>query len=74
VPVAARNQWRDFYNSALRQPGNGLFRVLLADIAVSVCVQRLLEISPAARSLEREEISIAIEDLKIFKTLCRKYG
>lgn len=62
--MAARNPWRDFYNSALRQPRNGLFRVLLADVAVSVCVQWLLEISRAARSLGPEEILMAIEILE----------
>lgn len=66
-------QWRDFYNTALRECGDGTLRNHKADIAMSVCVQRLSEIAPEASS-ERKEIRIALDDLEILKALCRKYG
>ncbi|HXL21467.1 MAG TPA: hypothetical protein VOA78_03295 [Candidatus Dormibacteraeota bacterium] len=72
--MAARNQWRDFYRSALRESANGPFRVFLADIAIGFCVQRLMEATPPPVSSEREAISIALADLEILKSLCRKYG
>jgi hypothetical protein len=66
-------QWRDLYNSALRECGDWSLRNLKADIAMSVCVQRLSEIAPEP-SLERQEIRVALDDLKILKALSRKYG
>jgi len=68
VPV----EWRDFYDSAFRESESWPFRVLLADIVITLCVQRLLEI-PQERTSERERIYVALDDLKILKALCRKY-
>jgi hypothetical protein len=68
VPV----RWRDFYNSAFRECASWPSRVLLADTAITLCVQRLLEI-PQKRTSERERIYVALDDLKILKALCRKY-
>ena len=68
IPV----RWRDFYNSAFRECDSWPSRVLLADTAITLCVQRLLEI-PSKRSSEREKIYVALDDLKILKALCRKY-
>ena len=65
--------WRDFHDMALRECGDRPLRNLKADIAISVCVQRLSEIAPLASS-ERKGISVALDDLKILKYLCRKYG
>jgi len=71
--VAARHHWRDFYRGALREWANGPFRVLLADIAIGLCVQRLRQATAQPVSSEREALSIALADLEILKSLCRKY-
>ena len=65
--------WRDFYDLALRECAERPLRNLKVDIAMSVCVPRLSEIAPLACS-ERKGISVALDDLKILKYLCGKYG
>jgi|HubBroStandDraft_6_1064221.scaffolds.fasta_scaffold666776_1 hypothetical protein len=67
------NRWRHFYAAAFLEHGDNTLRQLKISIAITVCVRRLLEISPEGRS-EREQISIALDDLKIHGGLCRKYG
>ena len=66
-------QWRDFYAAALRVNGDVVLRQLQVSVAMTLCISRLLEISPK-RSSEREEISISLNDLKILGGLYRKYG
>jgi hypothetical protein len=46
--------------------------MLLADTAISHCVDRLVKIAPK-RPHECEEIRVALDDLRILKVLCRKY-
>jgi len=65
-------QWRALYHGALRECGHWTHRNIQADIAISVCVQRLSEMAPEPSS-ERKEIRIALDDLKILKALSRKY-
>jgi hypothetical protein len=64
--------WRARYGDALHEHGDGAFRRLKIAIAISACVSRLLQVAPEA-TLEREEISIALDDLKILSALHRKY-
>jgi hypothetical protein len=66
-------QWRDFYTAAFRANGDVFIRRLQVSIAMSLCISRLLEISPK-RSSEREEIAVSLNDLKILGGLYRKYG
>ena len=66
-------RWRYFYRAALRARGDSSLRQLKVSVAVTACVRRLLEISPEG-SLEREQISVALRDLKILRDLYRKYG
>jgi hypothetical protein len=65
-------QWRDFYTAALRANGDVVLRQLQVSVAMTLCISRLLEISPE-RSSEREELSISLNDLKILGRLHRKY-
>jgi hypothetical protein len=39
-------------------------------LAITVCIRRLLETSQES-SLQREQISIALDDLKILRSLCK---
>jgi hypothetical protein len=66
-------RWREFYNDALRESGEGdnAARLSKVDLAISICHWRLIELAPDPSS-EREEISIALDDLNILKGLCRK--
>jgi len=66
-------RWSDFYSAAFRESGDNTIRQLKASIAITACICRLLEISQEPSS-EREQISIALDDLKILGSLCRKYG
>jgi hypothetical protein len=72
-PRIQPERWRDFCRAAFRADGDITIRQLKASVAITVCVRRLFEISPEASS-EREQISIALDDLKILGNLCRKYG
>jgi hypothetical protein len=65
--------WRDFYSAAFRARGDNTLRQLMISTAITVCICRLLEIS-LEQSSEHEQISIALDDLKILGGLCRKYG
>jgi len=57
-------QWRDFYTAVLRANGDVVLRQLQVSVAMTLCISRLLEISPQ-RSSEREEIAISLNDLRI---------
>ena len=66
-------RWRDFYSDAFREGGDGMLWHLKVSIAITVCLNRLLEI-PAEAVSERKEISVALDDLKILSRLHRKYN
>jgi hypothetical protein len=70
--MAIHTRWRDSYKQAFRARGSSPFRMLLADTAISQCVDRLVKIAPK-RPHECEEIRVALDDLRILKVLCRKY-
>jgi hypothetical protein len=53
--------------------GNSNNQERKADLAIRACLQHLSEITPEDTS-EREVIRIALDDLRILKALCRKYG
>jgi hypothetical protein len=72
-PKIQPKQWRDFYAAALRGHGDSLFRQLQVSVAMTLCMGRLLEIFPK-RSSEREQIEIALDDLRILGGLYKKYG
>jgi hypothetical protein len=66
-------RWSDLYSAAFRESGDNTIRQLKASVAITACIRRLLEISQESSS-EREQISIALEDLRILANLSRKYG
>jgi hypothetical protein len=71
-PAAIQSKlWRDFYSSAFHEYGDKTIGQLKVAVAITACLWRLLEIIPE-RSSEREEILIAIDDLRILKGLYRK--
>jgi hypothetical protein len=70
ILMAAHNRWRSSYNTAFR---DWTLEVLLADFAIMVCTERMSEIT-SEDSSERAEICLALDDLRILKALCRKYG
>jgi hypothetical protein len=67
-------RWREFYNEALRETGasgDNTIRQSKVHLAISICHWRLIELAPAP-SAEREEISTALDDLKIISDLYKK--
>ena len=70
--MAAHTRWRRSYNNALHGCGNKTDRERKADLAICACVQRLSEITPKD-TLEREEISTALGDLRLLRILYRSY-
>jgi len=70
--MARAIRWRDSYNAAFRERGSSPSRMILADSAISQCVESLIGIAPK-RTGERAEIHLALEDLRVLKALCRKY-
>jgi hypothetical protein len=73
ILMAAHNRWRSSYNSAFRELGDWTLQALVADFAIMVCTERMSEIV-SENSPERVEIGTALDDLRILKALCRKYG
>jgi hypothetical protein len=65
--------WREFYAAAFGACGDKTVRQLKASAAMTVCIRRLLEISPDAAS-ERKAIRMALDDVQILTVLYRKYG
>ena len=65
--------WRDFYSEAFRECGGNALRRLRVAVAITACLGRLLEISPRASS-EREQITFALEDLQILRSVYKKYS
>ena len=65
-------RWRRSYNNALHSCGNKTDQERKADLAISACVQRLLEITPKETS-ERGEISTALSDLRLLRILYERY-
>jgi hypothetical protein len=72
IAMTAPERWRRSYNTAFRECGDWTLVELFADFAMMVCTERLSEIT-SEDSSEREEIGIALGDLRILKRLCRKY-
>jgi hypothetical protein len=71
-PAKTRPQrWREFYNDALRDSGDRAIRQSKVHLAISVCLLRLIELAPDP-SAERQEISTALDDLKIIRELYKK--
>ena len=68
IAMTAPMRWRNSYNSALHACGNRSHEERKADLAIQACVRRLLEITPKDTS-EREEIRMALDDLKVLKIL-----
>jgi hypothetical protein len=73
ILMAAHNRWRSSYNSAFCNLGDWTLQVFFADFAIMVCTERMSEIV-SEDSPEGAEICTAIDDLRILKALCRKYG
>jgi hypothetical protein len=65
-------RWRDFYSRALRECGDKNLRQFLIVEAMTVCIRRQLDTAPEGAS-EREEIAIALNDLKILLRLFTRY-
>jgi hypothetical protein len=64
-------RWREFYNAALHDSGDRAIRQSKVHLAISICHWRLIELAPDPSS-ERDEISIALDDLKIIRDLDKK--
>ncbi len=65
-------RWRDFYDAAFRERADDALRQLKVSVAMTICVRRLLEIG-WEESSEREQLSIAVDDLRILTGLYKKY-
>ena len=72
IAMTDHMRWRNSYNSALHACGNRSHEERKADLAIQACVRRLLEITSKDTS-EREEIRMALNDLKVLKILYGRY-
>ena len=72
VTIQAK-RWRDFYNDALHESGDPAVRQFKVELAISVCLYRQIETATEGSS-DRQEILIALDDLKILRGLYKKHG
>ena len=70
--MMAHNQWRNSYNGAMHACGNKNCQEDKTNIAIRACVERLWQID-LEETTEHEEIYAALADLRILKSLYRKY-
>jgi hypothetical protein len=73
VPMAANEQWRNAYKTALRACGNKRHQEREADIAILACVQSLSQVF-RGKNRELTEIRTALADLRLLKVLYGKYA